>query len=345
VWLVSNIGFPIGTITYPPTAFIVAPILGLGATVLGALRPAVRASRIPPIQAVLVEHRSEPLRLGRRLSVGSVLTVLGLLGVFTLASSSEAPPPVIAAGVFGVIFLFTGVIMIGPVVVPLLVRGMAWPLRKLTPVEGRLAADNARANPTRTASTASGLMIGVALVAAIGSIGSSFIGTISDDLDKELKTDFTIQPRAAQGGPQSTIAETALAKVRALPAAGDATGIKALYLIEGDAAGQAVYAVDPKAHDKFATPEYADGAVADVNSALADGGVTIPSGYAKKEKLKVGDSLTLAGPRGVEELKVAALVSGNSIEASSIVMSLGSFDDLYGATGYSQILAIAKTPE
>ena len=122
----------------------------------------------------------------------------------------------LALRVFGVIFLFTGVIMIGPVVVPLLVRGLAWPLRKLTPVEGRIAADNARANPTRTASTASGLMIGVALVAAIGSIGSSFIGTISDDLDKELKTDFTIQPRGAQGGPQSSIAESALAKVQAL---------------------------------------------------------------------------------------------------------------------------------
>jgi putative ABC transport system permease protein len=345
VWLVSNIGFPIGSISYPPTAFIIAPILGVGATVLGALRPAIRASRIPPIQAVLVEHRSEPLRLGRRLTVGSVLTVLGLLGVFTLASSSDAPPPVIAAGVFGVIFLFTGVIMIGPVVVPWLVRGMAWPLKKVTPVEGRLAADNARANPTRTASTASGLMIGIALVAAIGSIGSSFIGTISDDLDKELKTDFTIQPKAAQGGPQSTIAESALDRVRALPAAGAATGIKALYLISGDASGQAVYALDPTTRDQFSTPEFSEGAVPDVNAALEAGGVTLPSGFAKQEKLKVGDSLTLEGPRGAETLKIAALATGNSVEASSIVMSLDSFDGLYGATGYSQILAIAKTPD
>lgn len=344
VWLVSNIGFPIGSITYPPAAFIVAPILGVGATVLGALRPAVRASRIPPIQAVLVEHRSQPLRLGRRLTVGSVLTVLGLLGVFTLAASSDTPLPIILAGVFGVIFLFSGVIMIGPVVVPLLVRGMAWPLRKLTPVEGRIAADNARANPTRTASTASGLMIGVALVAAIGSIGSSFIGTISDDLDKELKTDFTIQPRGAQGGPQSAIAESALTQVRALPATGAATGVKILYLSDGEAKGQAVYAIDAKTHNQFASPEYSPGAVPDVNAALAQGSVTLPAFFAKQKKLVVGDTIALEGPRGSARLKVAGLVKGNSAEASSIVMSLASFDDLYGATGYSQILAIAKTP-
>lgn len=345
VWLVANIGFPMGAVKYPPAAFIVAPILGVGATVLGALRPAIRASRIPPIQAVLVEHRNEPLRLGRRLTAGSILTVLGLFGVFTLAASTDATPPIIAAGVFGVIFLFSGVIMIGPVVVPWLVRTMAYPLRKVAPIEGRIAADNARANPTRTASTASGLMIGIALVAAIGSIGSSFIGTISDDLDKELKTDFTIQPRGAQGGPQATIAERALGQVRALPATGDATGVKTTFIIDGEAANQMVYAVDPADHAKFATPQFADGAVPDVDAALADGEVTLPAFFAEQKKLEVGDSLKLEGPRSVKELKVAGMVKGNSIEASSIVMSLDSFDALYGVTGYSQILAIAKTPE
>lgn len=345
VWLVSNIGFPMGSVKYPPAAFIVAPILGVAATVLGALRPAIRASRIPPIQAVLVEHRTAPLRLGRRLVIGSILTVLGLLGVFTLASSTDTPPPVIAAGVFGVIFLFTGVILIGPVVVPLLVRAMAWPLRKIAPIEGRLAADNARSNPTRTASTASGLMIGIALVAAIGSIGSSFIGTISDDLDKELKTDFTIQPRGAQGGPQATIAEAALAQVRALPAAGNATGVKTLFLTDGEAEGQAVYAVDPALHSEFASPQLSAGAVADPDAALASGSVTLPAFFAKQKKLETGDTITLEGPRGKKEFKVAGVVKGNSIEASSIVMSLDEFDALYGVTGFSQIMAIAKSAD
>lgn len=345
VTLVANVGFPMGAIAYPPAAFVVAPILGLGATVLGALRPAVRASRIPPIQAVLVEHRSQQLRMGRRLLVGGVLTPLGLLGVFTLAASNDTPPLIVAAGVLGVVFLFAGVIMLGPVVVPALVRGMARPLRLFAPVVGRIAADNARGNPTRTASTASGLMIGIALVAAIGSLGSSFIGTISDQLDKEIKTDFTVQPRGAQGGPQPVIAERALEQVQALPATGAATGVKTIYLASGEAEGQLVYAVDPAMNSKFSSPKYEPGGAADVDAALAGGGVVLPSGFAKSNDLTVGDTIALEGPRGNEKLEIVALRTGDSIEASSVVMSISTFDKLYGATGYSQLLAIAKTPE
>jgi putative ABC transport system permease protein len=345
VALVSNIGFPIGQIKYPLAGFIIAPLLGVGATVLGALRPAIRASRIPPIQAVLVEHRSEQLQLGRRLIIGSALTVLGLLGVFVLAASSDTPPAVIAAGVLGVVFLFTGVIMLGPIVVPGLVRAMARPLRMFAPVEGRIAADNARANPTRTASTASGLMIGVALIAAIGSLGSSFIGTISEQLDNEIKTDFTIQPRGAQGGPQPAIAERSLAQVRELDAAGAATGVKTVYLASGEGEGQMVYAIDPEQSDKFSSPEYEPGAAADVNAALADGGIVLPLSFAKSKKLVVGDSIKLEGPRGSDSLKVVALRRGDSAEAASLVMALETFDRLYGVNGYSQLLAIARTPE
>jgi putative ABC transport system permease protein len=345
VALVSSIGFPIGAIKYPPLGFIVAPLLGIAATLLGALRPAIRASRIPPIQAVLVEHRTEKLKLGRRLAAGSALTLLGLLGVFVLASADDTPLYVVAAGVLGVIFLFTGVILLGPVVVPALVRSMAKPLRLLAPVEGRIAADNARSNPTRTASTASGLMIGIALVAAIGSLGSSFIGTISDQLDNEIKTDFTIQPRGVQGGPQPAIAERALGQVRALPDAKNATGVKTVYLASGEGEGQMVFAVDPVEYRQFSSPEYDPGAVADVDTALEHNGVVLPSGFAKSKSLAVGDSIKLEGPLGSEQLKVVGIRSGSSIEASSLVMALSTFDRLYGVNGYSQILAIAKSAD
>jgi putative ABC transport system permease protein len=345
VAMVSRIGFPIGDIKYSPAAFIIAPILGIVATILGALRPAIRASHIPPIQAVLVEHRSKELAHGKRLVGGSVMTILGLLGVFTLASSSDTPPPIIAAGVLGVILLFTGVIMIGPVIVPWLVRAMAWPLSKVLPIEGRIAADNARSNPTRTASTASGLMIGIALVAAIGSIGSSMIGSVSDDLDKQLKNDFTVQPRGAQGGPQPSISARALDQIRALPATGKATGVKTMYMTKGDAENQLVYAVDPALHMDFSTPQVEQGDAGALSKELAAGSVTISKTFAKSEGLKVGDKLKLEGPRGSAELPIAALLSGNSMEASSVMISQEKFTELFGSGGYTNILVIAKSPD
>lgn len=348
VKLVSSIGFPVGSVKFSTEAFIIAPILGVTATLFGALRPAVRASRIPPIQAVLTEHRAEALNLKRRLSVGSVMVALGLAGVFVLASATSFPTPVLLAGAFGVIFLFSGVIMLGPIVVPWLVRGLSWPLRKLTPIEGRMAADSAKANPVRTASTASGLMIGIALVAAIGSLGSSFIGSISDDLDKELKNDFSIalSTFGGGGGPQQTISANALDKVLELPETKDATGTKFLFATTGYAKNYSIWSLDPAKHSAFANPEYVDDIpVVEVDKKLAEGEVTVPEPLAKGKKTKVGDTITLEGPRGSKTVRVAALQTGSSLEAQSIVMSDDTWNEIYGIDGFSQILVTAKSPE
>ncbi len=346
VKLVGNVGMPIGNVKYPAYAFVTAPALGVVATLFGALRPALRAGRIPPIQAVLSEHRAKALKLRRRLLLGVIFVAFGLGGVFAFASANSTPPPMIMLGVFGVFFLFTGVIMLGPVVVPAIVRVTSWPLRRVSPIEGRLAADGSRANPLRTASTASGLMIGIALVAAIGSLGSSFIGSISDDLDAELKNDFTIQPSSMTGGgPQATISVNAANAIAALPGAGPVTGVRLLFLSTGYGAGAQAYGLDPLLHQRFANPEYASGARPNVDNRLAAGEVTVPQQLAERKGTKVGDKVTLEGPRGTRQLKVAALQQGNTFEASSIVMSHDTFQKIYGVPGYTQILVIADSED
>lgn len=269
------------------------------------------------------------------------MTALGLAGVFVLASSEDTPPPVVLAGALGVFFLFTGVIALGPVVVPVLVRAFAAPLRLPAPLAARFAGDSARANPARTAATASGLMIGVALVAAIGSLGSSFIGSVSETIDNELKTDFTIQSRLAQGGPQQLLAEHALAEVRELPAAGKATGLRMTMLSKGVAEGAMLVSVDPAVQGEFMSPKYSPGAVPDVNAALAAGQATVPQEFAKAHGLRVGDRIAVYGPGATERLKIAALAEGAAANASAIVVSHETFERVFGIKGYSQIYAIA----
>lgn len=346
VAMAGSVGFPIGSVKYPAAAFVAAPIVGLAATILGALRPALRAGRIPPIQAVLSEHRAKPLLLGRRVLAGTIMAALGLAGVFTLAASSSTPPPVIAAGVVGVVLLFSGVIMLGPVVVPWLVRAISWPMRRVTPIEGRLAADSSRGNPRRTASTASGLMIGIALVGAIGSLGSSFIGSIEEDLDRELKTDFTVQPAIfSGGGPQQTISGAAVERMGAAPGARLATGVRLAFLSSGYGRNYAAYGLDPDSHARVSTPEYVDGNQAAIDAALADGEIVLPEALAKAKDTKVGDRVELTGPRETRRLKVAAIQKGTSFESSSIVMANETFFAIYGLDGYSQILVLADSPE
>ena len=51
---------------------------------------------------------------------------------------------------------------------------------------GRLAGENALRNPRRTGATASALMIGLALVSAVGTLAASFSATTDDLVDDQF---------------------------------------------------------------------------------------------------------------------------------------------------------------
>jgi putative ABC transport system permease protein len=63
----------------------------------------------------------------------------------------------------GAVLVFIGVAMYSSRIVPRLAEWLGWPSTRLAGAVGALARDNARRNPQRTASTASALMIGLAL--------------------------------------------------------------------------------------------------------------------------------------------------------------------------------------
>lgn len=345
--LVKAVSFPIGAVTFPTIAFILAPVAGIAATLLGALRPAIQAGRVPAIQAVLAEHRATPLRLSRRLAFGAVMIPLGLMGVFILASSSTIPPMTAAIGVSGIVILLAGVILVAPVVIPALVHALSWPIRLITPIEGRMAADSTRANPIRTSSTASGLMIGIALVAAIGCLGSSLIGSISDQLDKHLLNDFTIQPRDfRQGGMASktTISRRAIKRVAALSDAKLATGTKMLYVSKGfRGSDYQALGFDPKVRDKVVTLKYNGQSASEVLARVARGQVTIGGQLKRGRHLRAGDTIRLRGAGGVKRLKIAGVLSGASFEDQSIGMSNRTFSKVFEVDRFTQIDVVASS--
>jgi putative ABC transport system permease protein len=68
----------------------------------------------------------------------------------------------------GAVALFLGVAMLAPTLVPPLVRVLGQPASRFGGAAGKLARGNAARNPARTASTASALMIALALVTLVG---------------------------------------------------------------------------------------------------------------------------------------------------------------------------------
>ena len=84
----------------------------------------------------------------------------------------------------GALLIFFGVAMFAVRIVQPFARLLGWPATKIGGAAGSLARDNARRNPQRTASTASALMIGLALVTLVAVLAAGITHSFRGAVDK-----------------------------------------------------------------------------------------------------------------------------------------------------------------
>src|SRR5690625_769239 len=93
--------------------------------------------------------------------MGAVLFVAGTTGLVLWALNGQILPAILAGAVS-----FIGVLALGVLFVPGTVYGLGW-LSRSTGIPGKIAQLNAVRNRSRTAATATALVVGTALVAMI----------------------------------------------------------------------------------------------------------------------------------------------------------------------------------
>ncbi|CAM3567003.1 FtsX-like permease family protein [Nocardioides zeicaulis] len=161
--------------------------VGVVVTLLAAWLPTRSATRVAPLAALRpdtgVDLRSAA---GRLRLVSAVVLLAGGAALLALAVSSHAVPVMLAGGTV----TFVGVLLVGPVLVPWLIR-LVGRLVGTGPVR-RLATGNAVRNPRRTATTAASLLVGVTLTTAVlTGLASSRTG-IDEEMDREYPVDFSV---------------------------------------------------------------------------------------------------------------------------------------------------------
>jgi putative ABC transport system permease protein len=350
--LVRGLDFPVGKLVFTWWAPVAALATGMVTAVLGALYPARRAGRTSPIRAVLGTEGLRARPAPRRAAIGVALIALGLAGAFWLGAADETTTIVAAAGMTGTIAIFFGIAIVAPFVIRPLVKVVAWPVRMAFPVEGRLAAEAARSDPGRTASTATALLIGLALVVAVNSLGASFLKTISDEFDQAFARDLTVQPSglAPGQGPQQTIAGSLHDRLARIPEAQVVARERFLFTPElPGAKGKTesdglLIAFNPVEYEQVDTTDV-DGAPRDeVFRRMARGEVTVGEGYADEENVDVGDTLRLEGPSGERDARVVGIVETVLFGGQTVGMSLETMRDVWGVTADTE-LALKATSE
>jgi len=194
LFVTFGIDLPQGQTVFATRTVIVSLLVGTVVTLVASIRPARRATRVPPIAAV---REGSVLPVSRFAKYGPV-TALGILAaaiVFvalgTLASGIATAPRLLLLGV-GVLLLFFGVSMNAARVVRPLAAVLGAPARSIGGAPGILARDKATRNPARTASTASALMIGLALVTFVAIFSAGTFKSFEGAVDQLFIADYAI---------------------------------------------------------------------------------------------------------------------------------------------------------
>jgi len=293
--LFDAVGFtlPNSGLVFETRTIVVAFVVGVVVTLVASLRPALRATRVPPIAAVREGAVLPPGRFARyRTLASALLTALGFAAlVYGLFKGGLGTTAILLWLGLGALLVFFGVALLSVRFVRPLAAVLGWPATRIGGAAGFLARDNARRNPQRTASTAAALMIGLALVTLVALLAAGITSSFRGAVDKLWDADYAITAqnnfssvpvsigKAAAGAPGVTVASS----VRA----GDARAFgKTIQLT----------AIDPDAAKLFAV-DWKDGSQA-VLATLGRNGGFVGDPYADRHHLHVGSTVNVLTPRG-----------------------------------------------
>jgi putative ABC transport system permease protein len=294
-WLFDLAGFtlPNTGLLLTTRTIVIALLVGILVTLLASLRPAIRATRVPPIAAVREGAELPESRWARFRTPGAIIvTVIGFVAiVYGLFGSGLGTAEILILMGLGAILIFIGVALFASKLVPMLATFLGWPPAKFGGVSGELARSNAKRNPQRTASTAAALMIGLALVTLVAVLGQGIRSTFTAAVDDLFVSDYAITA-------QNNFSPIPISAAEAAEKANGVESVASVRTGEALVYGNPTFvtAVTPNTADAVAL-EWKDGSQA-VFSELGANGAFVDDGFADDHNLRVGSPIDIETPAG-----------------------------------------------
>ena len=293
--LFTAVGFtlPNSGLLLQTRTIVVALLVGILVTVIASLRPALRATRVPPIAAVREGSVLPPGRFARFRGLGSgTLAVVGFAAlVYGLFGPSLSTSGILLFMGLGTLCIFFGVALFSANLVTPLAGILGAPGARIGGVAGVLARENAQRNPQRTGSTAAALMIGLALVTLVAMLASGIRSSFFHAVDQIWVTNYAVTAENNYS-PIPTSTERPL------------HGVPGVTAVVGVRAGEAkifgkkrnLTAVGPGASQVFSL-KWVQGSQR-VLDTLGSNGAFVSKTYAKDNHLNLGSTIRVLTPDG-----------------------------------------------
>ena len=330
VWVFNALlpgGIPVAGAELTLGIALTALLVGVGVTVVAALIPAFRASRVPPIAALREGAEIPPSRISRFSPIiAAVLAIGGIaLIVVGLNTGGEATRRLLVMAL-GAFLVFAAIGALSRYAVPFLARVIGWPLERLPGASGSLARRNATRHPARTAATAAALMIGIGLVAFVAVFAQGLKTSFTDAIDNTLKGDLIVSGRSFTTIPVGTIAATENTPgVRSVLA-----GITEQARVVGGGTAT-VYGVNTTSAANGVQFEWVKGSPATLDN-LGTGQAVVEEQYAAGAHLAVGDVIHASSGTGRKsDFRVVGIYRDPDIFTNGFIVNTPTFDRAFVA--------------
>jgi putative ABC transport system permease protein len=298
----------LGPLVVDPAQIVLALAIGIVLTVLSALSPAHRATRVRPVAAM--RAIDTPRTAGR--SIVRAVAAAGLITVGGYSLVAGATQSGLGLAVAAGVVSFVGVLVASTLLIPWIVRFAGW-LIAWTSAPARLASLNASRNPARTASTAAALLVGVTPVTMMVVGVTSVRTSVNDKIDEKRPVDLTVQTDDPAG-----LTATIVGRITALPGVEQSAVITASRLgVSADGVKEFQLPARGLVPDEVRAVSRSTPAVA------SEGEITLNPANARG--LADGDAVTVRGPDRQSILTVrldTAAASGQAIVTAADLLAV-----------------------
>ncbi len=293
-------------VTIGRAELVVGLLLGIAGSVVAALRPAVVASGVQPVEAL---RRDVAVGAGA-VKVKSWPTYLGV-ALFVLAGPATLIPPPVenfsVGGYVSVFFILMGTTLLSPLLLRVLNRPFQGPGEAVFGISGRLAADNFARAPVRTAVPVSALTIGVAMAVTVAGFVGSFQLSAQKWIEQAVPADLFVTASAKIAGVQNQqLPATLIAELEHSPGI---EKVNPLRFLSHDVLGLRVFILSliPEIYAERAQPTLIAGSVPTPEERDRNY-VTISENLARRRNLHPGDRFPIRTPTGEHQYVVGAII-------------------------------------
>jgi putative ABC transport system permease protein len=321
---------------------VLGGVIGLAASVLSALPPALEAAKVHPRETFSVQSFESGVSRRYRLIVTASIVTLLAAWIASLQGEALNSP---LLGFAGAGLVLVGFALLTPLVLRASDRLLGRGLKRLVGVEGELANAYLMQSLGRASTAIAALMTAIAMLVGISTMVGSFRSTVELWMRQTINADLylTIANNRLASSAAVAMPEEIIRHLDSLP---EASHVDALRRLRTSYQGRTITVNGARltipAEDASLT--FQEGTFDGVLAALDTGAIAVSEAFAIRFDKRSGDTIVLSTPTGSHPLTIAGVYYDYTTDAGAVMMRRATFIRLYADSAVGNAALYLKDP-